>query len=149
MVTYIGIEHFIKDDYTSFDVRFFMKILSALSLFFTVKNIIEFIFNWVIDTQQTFKAFFLQNLFAEFVLCILLLFFLLIYIYNTSVSSGFAVFVLAFSFGLYIVFNTIRSYQLMLNVRIFYKLHFFLYICAFKIIPMLLLAKYILTNVVA
>jgi hypothetical protein len=149
MVTYIGLEHFLKNDYTQFNTRFFLKILIALSVFFSAKNILELIFNRVIEMQQSFKAFFLQNLFAEFVLSFILLFLLLIYIYNPVISSGFAAFLLVFSLVLYIVFNTIRSYQLMDNVRIPYKLHFFLYICAFKIIPMLILAKYILKNVVA
>lgn len=149
LVTYIAIEYFLHDDFTDFNATFFIKIWTALSIFFTVKNIIEFIFNWVIDTQTTFRAFFLQNLFAELVLSFLLMFLLLIYIYNNNISSFFALFLLISSFSLYVVFNIIRSYQLMGNVRIPYKLHFFLYICAFKIIPILLLAKYILNNVVA
>lgn len=149
LITYIGLVHFVNDDFTTFDVFLFLKILLALVLFFSLKNLIEFIFNWVIDTQHIFRAFFLQNLFAELLLSIVVLFLLLIYIYNNEISYNFMLFVLSLIMVVYLVFNTIRSYQLMDNVRIPYKLHFFMYICAFKIIPLLLIAKYILNNVVA
>ena len=139
---------FQKTDFTHFSHIDFLDICVLLGLFFTVKNIVEFIFNWIIDTQETFKAFFLQNLFAELLLSIILLVFLLIYIYNNHISRDFMLFLILFSFGGYAFFNIVRSYQLMGNIRIPYKLHFFLYICAFKIIPMLLLARYILNNIV-
>ena len=122
--------------------------MDIVRIIFTIKNIIEFIFNSVINTQETFKAFFLQNLFAEFLWSIILLFLFLICIYNNSISPKLLLFLILFSFSAYTVFNIIRSYQLMSNIRIPYKLHFFLYICAFKIIPLFLLAKYILNNVV-
>ena len=148
LIAYIVLQHLLKSDFTAFNFRFFLDILVLLSLFFTLKNILEFIFNRVINTDETFKAFFLQNLFAEFLLSIFLLILLLIYLYNDHISYHFMAFVFSLGFAGYIVFNIIRSYQLMSNVRIPYKLHFFLYICAFKIIPILLLTKYILSKVV-
>lgn len=148
LLVYIGLRFFQQDDYTSFSYYYFFDIWMLLAFFFTIKNIIEFVFNWVIDTQETFKAFFLQNLFAEFLLSIILLIVLLIYIYNNHVSYNFMLFLLVFSCSVYVVFNIIRSYQLMSNIRIPYKLHFFLYICAFKIIPIMLLVKYILNNAI-
>ncbi|MDB5227483.1 MAG: hypothetical protein JWN78_1676 [Bacteroidota bacterium] len=147
LITYIVLQHLLKSDFTAFNFRFFADILFLLALFFTLKNILEFIFNRVINTDETFKAFFLQNLFAEFLLSIFLLFLLLIYLYNDHISYHFMAFIFSLGFAGYIIFNVIRSYQLMSNVRIPYKLHFFLYICAFKIIPILLLAKYILGKV--
>jgi hypothetical protein len=148
LVVYIGLRYMQQDDFTNFSFYFFFDIWVLLGLFFTVKNVIEFIFNWVIDTQETFKAFFLQNLFAEFVVSVFLLVLFLIYIYNSHISYDFMFGLLLSGLGVYVVFNIVRSYQLMGNVRIPYKLHFFLYICAFKILPVLLLVKYILNNVV-
>ena len=88
------------------------------------------------------------KLFAELVVSVFLLVLFLIYIYNTHISYDFMLGLLLSGLGVYVVFNIVRSYQLMGNVRIPYKLHFFLYICAFKILPVLLLVKYILNNVV-
>lgn len=147
MITYIGLQHLLKNDFTSFQYAYLLDIIMLLGIFFTAKNVLEFLFNTVIDTQATFKAFFLQNLFTEFVLSVILLVILLIYVYNDHLPYGLIAALIAFSFFAYIVFNIIRSYQLMGNVHIPYKLHFFLYICAFKILPLLLLAKYILSNV--
>jgi hypothetical protein len=145
-ILYIGILFFGKDKFLVFSYDGFFRILALLTLFFTLKNITEFIFNSVIGTNDMFKAFFLQNLFAEFLLTIILLVVFMIYIYSSHVSSGFMLgFMIACLAG-YAVFNIVRSYQLMSNIRIPHKLHFFLYICAFKIIPLLLLTKYILNN---
>ena len=148
LMLYCGVIIFRNDDFTSFSFARFLDICLLLGLFFTLKNMVEFIFNWIIDTQETFKAVFLQNLFAELLLCVILLLFLLIYIYNGHISPDFMILLMLFIFGGYTVFNIVRSYQLMGNIRIPYKLHFFLYICAFKIIPVLLLARYVLNNIV-
>ncbi len=149
LITYIFVVHFVNDNFTNFNLLLFLEVLAVILLFFSSKYFIEFIFNWVIDTQNIFRAFFLQNLFSELLLSIIALFLLLIYIYNSAVSYNFTIIAVSFILVVYLVFNTLRSYQLMDSVRIPYKLHFFLYICAFKIIPMLLIAKYILNNVVA
>lgn len=149
LITYIGLVHFVNDNFITFNYVLFIEILVAILLFFSIKNLIEFIFNWVIDTQHIFRAFFLQNLFSELLLSIVVLFLLLIYIYNDGISYNFTLIIMSIIMVLYLVFNTFRSYQLMDNVRIPYKLHFFMYICTFKIIPLLLIAKYILNNVVA
>ncbi len=148
LVMYIGLRYFQKDTFIAFDAYYFLDLWLLLGLFFTVKNVTEFIFNWVIDTQDSFRAFFLQNLFAEFLLSIVLLVLFLIYIYNGHVSYNFMLSMLLLCLVVYVVFNIIRSYQLMSNTRIPYKLHFFLYICAFKIVPLLVLVKYILNNIV-
>lgn len=148
-ITYVGLVYYLNRNFNEFDILFLLKILALITLFFVVKNIIEFIFNWVINTLHIFKAFFLQNLFVELIGSILLLILLLIFIYNQSLSTVFFSTSILFFAIVYVVFNTIRSYQLIGNVRIPYKLHFFLYICAFKILPLLLMVKYILNNVVA
>lgn len=148
LVVYIGLNYFQQDDFTVFHLNVFLDILVLLGIFFTAKNMVEFIFNWVIGMQETFNAFFLQNLFAEFMLSLVLLVVFLIYIYNTHVSYGLMLALLIASLGIYVVFNIVRSYQLIGNSRINYKLHFFLYICAFKILPFLILVKYILNNIV-
>lgn len=148
LILYIGVIDFRKDDFSDFSFARFLNITLMLGLFFTIKNMVEFIFNWIIDTQDTFKAFFLQNLFTELLLCVVVLILLMVYIYNSHISSDFMLFLMVACFGGYTVFNIVRSYQLMGNIRIPYKLHFFLYICAFKIIPVLLLARYVLNNIV-
>lgn len=148
LVVDILLLHLTHRDFRLFDPSWFVDVVLALSVFFVLKNLVEFVFNVVIGTQDMFRAFFLQNLFAEFMLSLLLLLILLIYVYNDGLGNGMLIFVCSLVLGLFAVFNIVRSYQLMGNVRVTYKLHFFLYICAFKILPLLLLAKYILSNVV-
>ena len=145
-ILYIGILFLGKDKFLVFSYDGFFRILALLTLFFTLKNITEFIFNSVIGTIDMFKAFFLQNLFAEFMLTIILLIVFMIYIYSSHFSPGIMLALMIACLSGYTVFNIVRSYQLMSNIRIPHKLHFFLYICAFKIIPLLLLTKYILNN---
>ncbi len=148
LVLYLALHFIRKDNFSFFDYSYFLETWMLLGLFFLVKNITEFFFNWVINTQEFFKSFFLLNLFAEFLFSMVLLVLFLVYIYNSYVSYDFMVFLIAVNTGIYVVFNIARSYQLMGNIKIPYKLHFFLYLCAFKIIPLLLLAKYILKNIV-
>ncbi len=148
LVVYIGINYFQKDDFTTFHLKIFFNIWALLSIFFITKNVTEYIFNWVIGTLDIFNASFLSSLFAEFILSVLLLIVFMVYIYNTHISYGFMLTVLVLSVSVYVVFNIIRSYQLISNRLVNYKLHFFLYICAFKIIPFLILTKYILNNIV-
>lgn len=148
LVVYIGINYFQKDDFINFHLKIFFNIWILLSTFFIVKNTIEYLFNRVIGTLDIFNASFLSNLFAEFLLSIFLLIVFIVYIYNSNVLYSFMLTILVLSVSVYLVFNIIRSYQLISNMRINHKLHFFLYICAFKIIPFLILVKYILNNIV-
>lgn len=148
LVVYIGINYFKKDDFTNFHLKYFLDICLLLGVFFSVKNFIEYVFNLLIGVQETYVAFFLQNLFSEFILSIFLFIVFLIYIYNTHVSYNLMHTIIVFSLIAYIVFNTIRSYQLINSIRINYKLHFFMYICAFKVLPFLILVKFILNNIV-
>ncbi|MFN8237366.1 MAG: DUF4271 domain-containing protein [Chitinophagales bacterium] len=149
LILYIALAHSTGRRFHAFDTYFYIRILSSLSLFFVFKNMLEYIFNRVIQMQDSYKAFFLQNLFSELLIAAVLLLFLLIYIYNDFISLQALLGSIIFSAAVYVFFNTIRSYQLMGNVSIVHKLHFFLYICAFKILPVLVLVKYILNNVVA
>ena len=149
LILYIALIQFTGRGFITFDTYFYIRILSSLSLFFVSKNLLEYIFNRVIQTEDSYKAFFLQNLFSELLIAVVLLLFLLVYIYNDFISGRIFMGSIIFCAAAYAFFNTIRSYQLMGNIRIVHKLHFFLYICAFKILPVLVLVKYILNNVVA
>jgi len=148
MVTYIGLNYFNKNNFSVFQTDKFLKILLLLVVFFSIKNIIESIFNWVIGTQDPYRALFLQNLFAELILSTTLLIIFMTYIYNSRLSSGLMTILLTANISAYLFFNIIRSYQLISINSIKYKFHFFLYICAFKVLPFLVLIKYMLNNIV-
>lgn len=145
-IIYMLIQQYRHDDFTSFNLSLYLFIASRLLLFFIIKNILEYIFNSVISTEEVFRSFFLQTMFAEFFVNTAIVVLLLIYIYNTEISFMFFRGVIVSALMLFVVFNIIRSYQLMYNIRLNYWLHFFLYICAFKIIPILLLSRYILNH---
>lgn len=148
LISFIAWSFTTKHGFKTFNMSVFMDISVLMIVFFTLKNAIEYLFNFIIDTQDTFKAFFLQNLFTEFLLCVVLLVFSLIYIYNSYFSLNWMLGLFFVILTIYLVFNTIRSYQLISVTRLPYKLHFFLYICTFKLIPILLLVKYFLNNIV-
>lgn len=137
---------FNEKSFVKFNYTVFFNICMLLIVFFTVKYIIEYIFNFITDTLDTFKAFLLQSFFTEFMLSITLLVLSLIFIYNQhfgfKTAAGFVTAIVA----LYLVFNIVRSYQLTSVFRLPYKFHFFLYICAFKLIPILLLVKFFFNN---
>ncbi len=148
LIFYGVVQYVFKEDFNVFNMHFYLNSCLVFGSFFLVKDILEYIFNVITNTQETFKAFFLQNMFAELLLSILLLFLLIIFVYNDHISNSVVVFLMVIGFVWYFLFNVIRSYQLIDNVRILHKLHFFLYICAFKILPILLLGKYIFKNMV-
>jgi len=149
LIAYVAIQYYQKNSFRSFEFIVFLKLLGILALFFIFKDILEFIFNWVINMQSAYRAFFLQLLFSEIIIASLFLVLLMVTVYNQQVSERFLVSLFVISFLSYLVFNTIRSFQLMSNIRIDYKLHFFLYICAFKVLPLLILAKFVINNVIA
>jgi len=137
-----------NDPPIDFHLKSFLNICLLLGVFFTLKNLLEFLFNFITGYQDTFRLFFLQSLFTQLLAAFLLLCVLVVCVYNGFYFNRYiASFLVVFAL-MYMVFNTIRSYQLITNVRINYKLHFFMYICAFRVLPLLILIKYILNNLV-
>ncbi|HPA36378.1 MAG TPA: DUF4271 domain-containing protein [Chitinophagales bacterium] len=102
----------------------------------------------MIGTQRVFKAYFLYSLFSEFALSLIGIVVVIIFIYNDAFSFSYLIYSVAVGIVLFVVFNIVRSYQLLSSVRIPVNLHFFLYICAFRIMPVAIVAKFILSNVV-
>ncbi len=140
---------FSTGNFRQFNLLFLMKFTFLLFLFFTLKFIIEFIFNAISDSADTFKTFFIQHIFIElaFYFLLILLFTFFIY-YNNTNTEHILVTLLVIAGGLFI-FSSFRSFQLLLELKVVYKLHFFLYLCAFKVLPVLLLGKFILNYLVA
>jgi hypothetical protein len=123
-----------------------IKVMAVILLFSFSRSVIEMIFNWTIGTGVIYKAFTLQQLFIDFIYGLVVLCFCIICIYNPRFYLQNPEVWFGVLLGIYLVFNTFKSYQLLSNIRISYRLHFFLYICTFKILPVLLLAKYLLSN---
>jgi hypothetical protein len=146
VLIYLALEKIHPSGTVGFEPVLLLKVMVLVLLFSLVRSLAELLFNFTIGTMAIYKAFTLQQLFIDFAWGLLLLAACLVCIYNPafhmhSPGAWFAVIV-----GVYLVFNSLRSYQLMSNIRINYRLHFFLYICSFKILPVLLLAKYLLSN---
>lgn len=132
-----------------FNLLFLGKYTLLLFLFFTLKFVIEFIFNAISDSADTFKTFFIQHIFIElaFYFLLIVLFTFFIY-YQYSNNQYLLIILLVISSGL-LLFTAFRSFQLLLEMKVVYKLHFFLYLCAFKVLPVLLLGKFILNYLAA
>ncbi len=146
LVIHIFIQVILNDHFSEFYLNRYIKITVAFLIYFFVINTIEYLFNGFTNTLSVFVAHFLWFLFSSFFGIIICLLILLIHIYNTNISLGFLEIVGWIIFVFFVFFNIIRSYQLFRTIRIPYKLHFFMYICAFKLLPLLILGKYIFQN---
>ncbi len=82
LILYIVLANYANIGFNAFDLYYFNRIFSLLSVFFIFKNLLEYVFNTVIQMQDSYRVFFLQNLFAEFLIVALLLLLSMIYIYN-------------------------------------------------------------------
>ncbi|HUM50587.1 MAG TPA: DUF4271 domain-containing protein [Chitinophagales bacterium] len=146
LVIHIFIQVILNDHFSEFYLNRYIKITVAFLIYFFVISTIEYLFNGFTNTLSVFVAHFLWFLFSSFFGVIICLLILLIHIYNTNISLGFLEIVGWIIFVFFVFFNIIRSYQLFRTIRIPYKLHFFMYICAFKLLPLLILGKYIFQN---
>jgi len=136
-------------NFKQFNLLILGKFTLLLFLFFTLKFIIEFIFNAISDSADTFKTFFIQHLFIELAFYFLLILLFTFFIYYQYNNNQYLLIILSvISVGL-LLFTAFRSFQLLLELKVVYKLHFFLYLCAFKVLPVLLLGKFILNNLAA
>lgn len=139
---------FITNSFINFNIQKLIQIFLLLFLFFTVINIIEYLFNSITNTTSIFLMHFLFQLFSLFFILSSVLISIIIYVYNFKFDFVFLRITAIILLSLFLVFNIIRSYQLFITTKIPYKLHFFLYICAFKIVPFLILSKYIFENII-
>ena len=148
LVVHIFIQIILNDNFTHFYLNRLIQITLILLVYFFTISTIEYFFNGFTNTISLFVAHFLWYLFSSFFSIIICLLILLMHVYNASVSIGLLNVVGWMFFSVFIVFNIIRSYQLLRTICIPYKLHFFMYICAFKLLPLLILGKYIFENLI-
>ena len=148
LVIHIFIQVVLNNDFSEFYLNRYIKITVAFLIYFFIISTIEYLFNGFTNTLSVFVAHFLWFLFSSFFGIIICLFVLLIHIYNSNISLNVLEIIAWIFFAFFVVFNIIRSYQLFSTIRIPYKLHFFMYICAFKMLPLLILGKYILENLI-
>lgn len=147
-IIYTIVQYIETGGFLDFNIYLLLKILLIIALFYAIKSIIELVFNEAIGMRESYNAFYLFTFFTEFITSILFLLLLIVFIYNNSINIQNVYLVLLCGTIIYVVFNIIRSYQLMDNFRIASKLQFFMYICTFKILPFLILVRYIFNNVI-
>ncbi|MFM2283933.1 MAG: hypothetical protein RL222_1437, partial [Bacteroidota bacterium] len=118
LLLYVGLDYFTDNDFTDFDEALFLRIAIGVVVFYSVRYLVEFIFNLVIGTQRVFKAYFLYSLFSEFALSLIGIVVVIIFIYNDAFSFSYLIYSVAVGIVLFVVFNIVRSYQLLSSVRI-------------------------------
>lgn len=148
LVVHIFIQIILNDNFTQFYLNRYIQINVILLVYFFAISTVEYFFNGFTNTISLFVAHFLWYLFSSFFTIIISLLILLTHVYNASVSIGLLSVVGWIFFVIFFVFNIVRSYQLLRTIGIPYKLHFFMYICAFKLLPLLILSKYIFENLI-
>lgn len=148
LLVYIIIQYYISGGFTDFNSYLFLKILLIITIFYIIKSVFELIFNETIGMKETYNAVYLFSFFTEFIASIIILIFLLIFIYNNTLQKQNVYIFLIGVVVFYTIFNIIRSFQLLDIFKIAGKLQFFVYVCTFKILPFLILVRYIFNNVI-
>lgn len=146
VIAYLALEQLFPSGPMGYDPGLLLRVAGLVMGFGILRSLGELLFNWVIGTGSVFKAFTLQQLFIDFIWGLLLLTACLVFIYHPGFQLRAPLGWFSLLLALYLVFNTFRSYQLMHQARVPFRLHFFIYICTFKILPVLLLAKYLVSN---
>ncbi|MCB0508224.1 MAG: DUF4271 domain-containing protein [Bacteroidetes bacterium] len=141
--------YYTKRNFEVFNAEHFLFLLLIFCLFYVIRDAIEFIFNNISNSVNNYKAFFLHNQFTDFLFLICMSIVALVFVYHSTTSFFYMNLFLGIFLSIYIVFNSIKSYQLFEEIHIDYKLHFFLYICAFKILPLLILTRFVWSNISA
>jgi hypothetical protein len=119
------------------------QILLIVSLFLISKIILEKIIIWVTNQQKIFNFVSIYKLYYDVVFGFVIAFLSIIVIYNNIniINNLYLIGII-----LYILLLLYKLIQLQQFVKIQYKFYFILYICTLKIMPLILLAKYLWCN---
>ncbi|MCB0512037.1 MAG: DUF4271 domain-containing protein [Bacteroidetes bacterium] len=129
--------------YNIFNYKQFAYILSVIAIFFSLKMILEIIVLFVIGQIKTYRLFYFNKLFFDIAFaCMVALIIVLMY-YNTSTDIRAFLILFGAIYTLYIVYKGFKITQF---AKISNKIYFILYLCTFKIMPLMLVVKYFWLN---
>jgi len=139
--TFINI--YISQNYHTFDFDQFVYIFIVVALFYVLKIIAEVIVIFIIGQFKTYRVFYYNKQFFDIVFGSLFSLFIVLIYYNVILNLNTLLVVWGLFYMGYIVYKGLKIYQISKNSD---KVYFILYLCTFKIMPLLLLAKYLWLN---
>jgi hypothetical protein len=125
---------------------FFLYTTLCLTAIYLIKFVFLKMVGWIFNIQRPAETYVFIVFMTNKIIGIFLLPFLIILSLSTSLVSGIAITVSAIMVGIFYIYRIIASYKMLRKEINISGLHFFLYLCAFEIAPLLLIYKVLLNN---
>lgn len=125
------------------NIQTFLFLFLISNLFFAIKLIAEFIIQNIIGTGSSFRIYFTQHYLITLWLSIpFLAIILIMYLNSIELTMNLILIFFIVPVAIISLFSTIRSLMLWNGAWKHYLIYFFIYLCTFKIIPYLIIAKF-------
>ncbi|MEZ5006756.1 MAG: DUF4271 domain-containing protein [Chitinophagales bacterium] len=119
----------------------FKIIFLGLSLFFSVKALVAFLLSIITENWKEFKAMSIINIVFVSNLSWLLVPLLCIVVYMNFQIRPYAVYTLLTLVAIAFIIYIVKGISVLRKIRMNLNMHFFIYLCAFEIVPYLILSK--------
>ncbi|RPD40196.1 DUF4271 domain-containing protein [Chitinophaga barathri] len=119
-------------------------LMLLVGVIYTVKYIVLRFCGWLFGNEELIDAYVFILYLINKVLGILLAPFLVILAFCKPEIAATCLYISLFFIVLLVVYRYVRSYSLVRQYLSFSKLHFFLYLCAFEVVPVLIITKVLL-----
>lgn len=137
---------FLKDD-AFVSMKYFLLILTLLTLFYGLRFLIESVTHFMMGSSKMFKSYYVQHQIISTWLWLPSILLVIILYSNVATMSGKSFFIITITpIIIASLFSFLRSLIIWSVVWRDFLLYFFVYFCTFKILPYLVVAKWVSDN---
>ncbi len=137
---------YIKSKHNFSGLDFFLRVLGLVALIYIVKHISIILFNWIFPSLKGLIIYNFTILLFNISLGLFLIWVNLIIAYSVpSISSIFLIFGIVLIVIMYLI-RLFRGFLVTYNYFSISIFHFFIYLCAFEILPLLILYKFFIKS---
>lgn len=119
-------------------------LMVLVGVIYLVKYVVLRFCGWLFGNEELIDAYVFILYLINKVLGIMLAPFLVVLAFCKPEIAGTCLYISIFFIVLLVVYRYVRSYSLIRQYLSFSKLHFFLYLCAFEVVPVLIITKVLL-----
>ncbi|WP_109696280.1 DUF4271 domain-containing protein [Chitinophaga deserti] len=119
-------------------------LMVLVGVIYFVKYVVLRFCGWLFGNEELIDAYVFILYLINKVLGILLAPFLVVLAFCSPEIASICLYISIFFIVLLVVYRYVRSYSLVRQYLSFSKLHFFLYLCAFEVVPVLIITKVLL-----
>lgn len=119
-------------------------LMLLVGIIYLVKFVVLRFCGWLFGNEELIDAYVFILYLINKVLGILLAPFLVVLAFGSPEMASICLYISIFFIVLLVVYRYVRSYSLVRQYLSFSKLHFFLYLCAFEVVPVLIITKVLL-----